>query len=238
MGEKMDSLYIVMPAYNEAENIKDVIEEWYPVLKGKAEESRIVVADSGSTDRTHAILCELQNKYPKLCIIADTDRFHGPKVIALYRKAINDKIDYVFQTDSDGQTDPKEFETFWDQRKKYEGIFGYRRHRGDGVIRGLVEKVVCLLLRIYFRVEIPDANAPFRLLNVNVLKKYLDKMPENYNLPNIMLTTYIVFYKERYSFQNITFKSRQGGVNSINMRKIFRIGINALKDFRKFKRDM
>lgn len=65
----MDSLYIVMPAYNEAENIKDVIEEWYPVLKGKAEESRIVVADSGSTDRTHAILCELQNKYPKLCII-------------------------------------------------------------------------------------------------------------------------------------------------------------------------
>lgn len=31
----MDSLYIVMPAYNEAENIKDVIEEWYPVLKGK-----------------------------------------------------------------------------------------------------------------------------------------------------------------------------------------------------------
>ena len=97
---------------------------------------------------------------------------------------------------------------------------------------------MCLLLRIYFRVEIPDANAPFRLLNVNVLKKYLDKMPENYNLPNIMLTTYFVFYKERYSFQDITFKSRQGGVNSINMRKIFRIGINALKDFRKFKRDM
>lgn len=29
----MDVLYIVIPAYNEAENIKNVIEAWYPIVE-------------------------------------------------------------------------------------------------------------------------------------------------------------------------------------------------------------
>lgn len=62
----MDTLYLVMPAYNEAENIETTIASWYPVLEGKGENSRLVVADSGSTDSTHQILTGLQQKYPKL----------------------------------------------------------------------------------------------------------------------------------------------------------------------------
>ena len=52
----MSILYIVMPAYNEEANIEDTIKSWYPILEGKSEESRIVIADSGSTDSTHMIL--------------------------------------------------------------------------------------------------------------------------------------------------------------------------------------
>ena len=50
----MDKLYIVMPAYNEEENIESVVREWYSVLIG--DDSRLIVADSGSTDGTHDIL--------------------------------------------------------------------------------------------------------------------------------------------------------------------------------------
>lgn len=28
----VNSLYIVMPAYNEVENIKKIVQEWYPLL--------------------------------------------------------------------------------------------------------------------------------------------------------------------------------------------------------------
>ena len=31
----MDTLYIVMPAYNEEENIESVVRSWYPVLEGE-----------------------------------------------------------------------------------------------------------------------------------------------------------------------------------------------------------
>ena len=235
----MDSLYIVMPAYNEEENIETVVKHWYSVLDGKGEESKIVIADSGSSDKTHEILLKMKSEgYSKLEILADTNRYHGPKVIALYDYAIKKGADYIFQTDSDGQTNPEEFAKFWEMRGQYDGIFGNRTVRGDGKDRAFVEKVVCFLLKIYFGVKIPDANAPFRLMKTETVKKYLYKMPMEYNLPNIMMTVYYVYYDEKYAFEEISFQPRQAGVNSINILRIIEIGWKALGDFRVLKREM
>ena len=37
----MDSLYIVMPAYNEEDNIENSVKSWYGILNGKDESKRI-----------------------------------------------------------------------------------------------------------------------------------------------------------------------------------------------------
>ena len=235
----MDTLYIVMPAYNEEKNIESVVRSWYPVLKGKSESSRLVIADSGSRDRTHEILEQLRSgDFPQLEILHTDNQYHGPKVIALYKYAIANGADYIFQTDSDGQTDPEEFGAFWKARRKYAGIFGNRKVRGDGKDRAFVEKVVCALVLLYFGVKIPDANAPFRLMKAQTVAKYIDKMPEDYNLPNIMMTTYFAYYREPTAFRTISFKPRQAGVNSVNIPRIVKIGWNALGDFHKLKKDM
>ena len=55
---KMDKLYIVIPAYNEEENIDKVICDWYPIIEqhnGRGE-SRLVIIDDGSKDSTYAKL--------------------------------------------------------------------------------------------------------------------------------------------------------------------------------------
>lgn len=234
----METLYIVMPAYNEEENICDVIKSWYPLLDGKSDASRLVVADSGSTDRTHAILMAMKKEHSKLEVLTETEKRHGPKLMDLYDYAIKHRADYIFQTDSDGQTNSEEFNIFWKQRKDYKGIFGHRIRRGDGSLRTFVEKVLCFILKIYFGVNIPDANAPFRLMNVHTLKKYLYKLPKNYNLPNVMITTYFRYYNEKMIFYPISFKSRQGGKNSINIPKIIKIGWKSLGDFRKLKKNV
>ena len=235
----MNTLYVVMPAYNEEKNITSVIEQWYPILEGKSENSRLVIADYGSKDSTHDILMNLKDtKFPKLEILENNNQFHGPKVIALYDYAIKNGADYIFQTDSDGQTNPDEFDAFWQLRNEYDGIFGNRTVRGDGKDRAFVEKVVCFLLKIYFGVKVPDANAPFRLMRAEVVKKYLYKMPEDYNLPNIMMTTYFAHYKEKISFKEISFKPRTAGVNSVNIPRIIKIGWKALGDFRRLKKGM
>ena len=234
----MDILYVVMPAYNEEANIEAVVKEWCLILDKMIEGYKLVIADSGSTDGTHEILTRLQNEYPALEILSDTGKQHGPKVIALYDYAITQGADYIFQTDSDGQTNPNEFEAFWKMRKRYDAVLGYRKVRGDGRQRAFVERVVCFLLRIYFGVSVPDANAPFRLMKTEIVKKYLYNLPTDYNLPNIMMTTYFAYYKEKLVFRRITFKPRQGGVNSINIPKIIKIGWKALHDFGVLKRGM
>lgn len=238
MSKKEETLYVVMPAYNEEENIEETVKQWYPVLKFGSNDSRLVIADAGSQDKTHEILVKLQKNYPQLDIVSDSEKQHGPKVIYLYNYAIKNKADWIFQTDSDGQTNPAEFEGFWNERDKYDLLLGNRTVRGDGKQRAFVEKTVCRLLKMFFKVKVPDANAPFRLMKSSVVKKYIDKLPYDYNIPNIILTAYFKHNNENITFKEISFKPRQGGVNSINIPKIVKIGWKALADFRKFKKDM
>ena len=145
----MDNLYVVMPAYNEAANIRKVVEDWYPILSFGSEESRLVISDVGSTDDTHKILEELQKEYDKLVIFSECEKQHGPKLIAMYKYAYEQGTDWIFQTDSDGQTNPDEFNAFWEMRHEYDGIFGNRTVRGDGNDRAFVQKVVCIYNNVF-----------------------------------------------------------------------------------------
>lgn len=57
-----------MPTYNEEANIEDIVLLWYLLLNGKSEKSRIVVANSGSTDKTYFILRKLKREYRRIII--------------------------------------------------------------------------------------------------------------------------------------------------------------------------
>lgn len=236
----MDTLYIVVPAYNEAANIRQLVEDWYPVVQahdgnGK---SRLVVINDGSKDKTYEILRQLAKGRPFLEPVTKPNGGHGPTVLYGYRYALKHGADYVFQTDSDGQTLPEEFEAFWRKRKEYDAIFGKRPHRQDGFLRKVVERVLCLLLFFIFGVRIPDSNAPFRLMSKVFLAKYVQILAADYNLPNVMLTVFATYFREKYTFREVTFRPRQGGKNSINLKKIFKIGWKSLKDFAHYHKVM
>ena len=116
----MDSLYIVVPAYNESENIEALVNDWYPVIEAHCGDgrSRLVVVNDGSKDDTYEKLQNLAATRPYLTALTKPNGGHGPTLIYGYRYAIAEGADYIFQTDSDGQTLPSEFEGFWNRRKK------------------------------------------------------------------------------------------------------------------------
>lgn len=234
----MDKLFIVMPAYNEAENIKQVIDSWYPIVEKYGGESRLVIVDDGSKDNTYNLMKKYAERLPMFQPLTKPNGGHGATVLYAYRYAIEHGADYIFQTDSDGQTNPDEFQVFWDSRTEFDAIIGNRVVRGDGKTRKFVENIVCFLLRMIFGIKVKDANAPFRLMRAGLINKYIDRMPKDFNLPNIMFTTFFVYYNEKVKFIEITFKPRQAGTNSINIKRIMRIGWKAIGDFIKLKKGM
>lgn len=229
----MKSLYIVIPAYNEEENIQKVLEDWYPVVEkhhgdGK---SRLVVIDDGSKDRTYEMLSAYAETHPLLAALHKENSGHGSTLLYGYRYALEKGADYIFQTDSDGQTLPEEFETFWKEKIKYDMVIGHRNKREDGTSRVFVTKTLKWVIRFCFGVTVTDANTPFRLMRAETLKRYIDLIPQDFNLSNVLIS--VIFVKKgcKVKFIPITFRPRQGGVNSINLPKIFRIGKQAVVDF-------
>ena len=233
-SEQSHSLCLFAPAYNEAENIKNFVASWHDIIARHdgGGRSKLVIIDDGSTDNTFQILKDLEPKYKFLTAITKQNGGHGSAVLAGYKYALESQADYIFQTDSDGQTLPEEFEKFWSLRNDYDAILGKRSKRGDGASRKFVENVLRLVVKIIFGVSLPDANAPFRLMRRELIAKYINKIPENFNLPNVIFTVCFAYFNERVKFLDITFRPRQGGVNSINFKKIFKIGVKALSDFK------
>jgi len=236
----MDTLYIVMPAYNEEGSIEAVINDWYPIVEqhNGDRRSRLVVVNDGSKDSTLAKAQAMMADRPLLEVLDKPNSGHGPTVLFAYNHVIQAGADYIFQTDSDGQTSPAEFEGFWGARNDYDAVIGCRSDRQDGASRKFVEKTLLVILRMTFGVRIPDSNAPFRLMKRELVEKYVKRLPPNFNLPNVMLTTYFSYFNEKVKFVEITFKPRQAGTNSINIKRIVKIGWKALWDFKKLKKEL
>lgn len=62
-------------------------------------------------------------------------------------------------------------------------------------------------------------------MKTDYVAEYLPLMPENYNLPNALLTAFGAYFHRKIRFIPISFKPRQGGTNSINIRKIVKIAV-------------
>lgn len=230
----MDKLTVVIPAYNEEANIEKVVGDWHPVVERTGPESRLVVFNDGSRDNTYQVLKALCERFPQLEVVDKKNSGHGPTCLYGYQYAITAGADYVFQTDSDGQTCPEEFEAFWQHRKDFNFVIGVRRGRQDGIARKMVTVVLRMVLFATFGVYVPDANTPFRLMNAKALAIYLEQIPGDFFLGNALLSAVIVKRGDSVKWLPITFRPRQGGENSINLRKIFRIGIKALVEFKQF----
>ena len=236
----MDSLYIIMPAYNEEAVIRKIVKAWYAIVEEHHGDgaSRLVVVNDGSTDRTQEILDAMQEDRPLLHVINKANGGHGDALRTGYQCAVDNHADYIFQTDSDGQTNPKEFAAFWSRREHYDLIIGNRKKRQDGKNRVMVAQMERLMIMYLFHVNLADANTPFRLMSGAWLQKSLELVPQGFFLVNVLLGVIAAKQKRRILYIPITFGQRAGGVNSMNTKKIMRAGLQALKEFPRVNRNI
>ena len=107
-----EKLYIIVPAYNEEENLDLIINQWYPIIEDIGENSRLVIIDDGSKDHTYDILLKAQEQHPLLQPLTKSNGGHGSTVLFGYRYAIEHQANWIFQTDSDGRRPRQNLQNF------------------------------------------------------------------------------------------------------------------------------
>ena len=115
----MDKLYIVIPAYNEQENIRNIIEQWYPVVEKTGKKSRLLIINDGSHDNTYEIMCEYAQSRPQFIPVTKNNGGHGAAILYGYRHALKEGADFIFQTYTDFHTFKEELWLFWEKREQY-----------------------------------------------------------------------------------------------------------------------
>jgi dolichol-phosphate mannosyltransferase len=234
----MDKLYIIIPAYNEQESIGGVIEEWHEVVSRIGQGSKLVILNDGSKDSTLAIASQMSAGLPLLDVIDKPNSGHGPTCLFGYGYAIKQGADYVFQTDSDGQTKVSDFWKFWEKRKDADFIIGFRKVRGDGIKRWFVSRFLRLALLFIFQVFVKDANTPFRLMKTAALQKYLPKIPPDFYLANVLLSVLAVYGRSNILWLEITFAPRLKGESSVPLKKIIHIGWRSILELSKIRKQL
>jgi len=98
------NIVIVIPTYNERDNIQPLVEEIFKV----APEIKILIVDDNSPDGTGKIADELSSKYEQVKVLHREKREGlGRAYIAGFKEALNLNPDYILQMDADFSHNPK-----------------------------------------------------------------------------------------------------------------------------------
>lgn len=227
-------LVAVIPVYNEEANLASVTQEWLEALAALGLRHKILLIDDGSKDRTPEIAADLAARHPgRVAHVRKTNSGHGRSCRHGYDLAIAMDTAWILQVDSDGQCDPSFFPLLWAKTPENDCVFGRRRSRDDGLARTLLSKGCQWATRLATRARVVDPNVPYRLFRREVLARALLRVPPTFDIHNVALSVVVARTPElRVARVPIHFRDRQGGTNSINLRKVIRMGLNMLRDLR------
>ena len=221
-------LSIIIPVYNESENIERVLRDWDNELTKFEIKYCFIIVNDGSKDNSVEIIRSLNYD---IILLNKHNSGHGRSIRLGYDFSVNHvKSNYILQIDSDGQCEPKYFKFFWENRFENDFVLGIRKNRGDGFFRKLTSKTSLYLTSTLTSLNLKDPNTPYRLFKYPTLKNVLPLINESFDIHNIAITYVILNNKYKFKTVEISFPDRIGGENSINLVRVFQMGFNMLFD--------
>jgi len=191
---------IIIPVFNEEENIIPLLDRLLPVVKNNNYE--IIFIDDGSKDKTCKIIKKLAEKNQKIKLISFTRNFgHQMALSAGYKQA---KGDCVISMDADLQDPPeiiKDMVDKWQNGVKI--IYAKRKTReADTFFKKLTAQIFYQLIDFLSDTPIPNDVGDYRLLDRAVVD-FLNQLPERSRFWRGLVawgnypTEYIYFKREK-----------------------------------------
>jgi glycosyltransferase involved in cell wall biosynthesis len=153
-------LSLVIPAYNEAESLPELLSWIYRVCEPLYESYEVIVVDDGSTDNTWQVLKELKERYPQRLRAIRFARNYG-KSAALYQGFQEAKGEVIITLDADLQDSPDEIPALYDliTKEGYDLVSGWKRHRRDPLSKTIPSKLFNATVRLFTGIPLHDFNS-------------------------------------------------------------------------------
>jgi dolichol-phosphate mannosyltransferase len=165
--------FIVIPSYNEKENIKNLIEE---IFNLNIKDLEIVIVDDDSPDGTWKIVKELTKEYSALHLLHRKEgKGRGSAGVAGFKYALAHGADYLLEMDADFSHNPKYIPAFLERMNEADVVIGSRAVPGGGDVgRSRVRRVITRLANLYTRIvfgfKVRDCNSGFRCFKRKVIE--------------------------------------------------------------------
>lgn len=205
---------IIIPAYNEEENIVNTVSE----IKRLAPDFDYVVINDCSADNTLK-LCR-ENKINVVDLPVNLGI--GGAVQTGYKYAYKYGYDYAVQLDGDGQHDPSYLNEMFDKivAEKADMVIGSRFIEKEGfqsyAIRRMGIRYFSMLIRILTGRTITDPTSGLRMTNRSIIEKFASEYPRDYPEPES--TVSVLKEKKKVVEIPVIMNERKGGHSSINIK--------------------
>lgn len=196
----MKKLAIAIPTYNEKDNIVDLVSSIQFSLSKEDIDTTLIIVDDNSPDGTGKIVDTLVLKYCRSPFRVKVIHRKGKLGLAsayieAFKKAIQDKYDYILSMDADFSHQPRYIPEFLKKIKQYDVVIGSRNIPGGRVenwstLRKLISKGGSLYARTILGVNIRDFTSGFKMYRRKVLEKI--------NLDNIKSEGYSFLIEMKY----------------------------------------
>jgi dolichol-phosphate mannosyltransferase len=168
--------WLVLPTYNERENIDRFVRAVLPQLASASPEHRVLIVDDSSPDGTGEIADKLAEEFPQVEVLhrATKDGL-GRAYLAGFGRALEGGADLILEMDSDFSHDPADIPRLIEAAQHADLVLGSRYVRGGGVtdwglIRRMVSRGGSWYARKLLGVDVRDLTGGFKCFRRKVLE--------------------------------------------------------------------
>jgi dolichol-phosphate mannosyltransferase len=210
--------WVVLPTYDEAENLEAIAERILAQLATTGREHRILIVDDNSPDGTGRIADRLAGEHPEIEVLHRPGKGGlGPAYLAGFARALEGGAELVLEMDADFSHNPADLPRLIAASDRADLALGSRYVKGGGVeewgvLRQVVSRVGSAYARLVLGVQVRDLTGGFKCFRRAVLEELaLDRVHANGYAFQIELTYRAVQAGFSVEEVPIVFRNRRKG---------------------------
>ena len=211
---------VMLPTYNEAENIRGII----GAILRAAPDARVVVVDDDSPDGTWKIVAGMAKNDERIHLIHRTEnRGRGYAGAEGFRYCLEKLFDPIIEMDADFSHDPFYLPQMIAESEEWDVVLGSRGVKGGGEKgRGIIRRMITALAAAYLRRmlgvrDVRDPTSGFRCFRRRVLEEI---RPDTLTSPGPGIVSELLFRCRNYCIREIpiTFRDREKGKSKFGLK--------------------